>query len=421
MTCNPPYARGVTGHWDKCEFPGVLKQDCYDYINFDFNCVTQDQKPCGTSTSSGENKDAFDIYTFPSYAGIITFTYEAYGVADSFKVQDSNGKVYVDTGPVSGGKTITFCKEAGVTAISVSVKANPSGGTRWDYSISCPVPDNNCPGDDCLTESGSFSAGLADCQRIDNVHVVTNNFRVPALLTVFGGANDEVIINGDIYQPGIYPFNWSSYNVCGSVDGDNGSHGYSYEKLLQPGNSVTFGGKDNGYGGEVGGSWVLKTLPCLSKSFIQTDSYKSILATENTKIQSEPILSTQATSCNITAQIRTTGCCLEFESSTGRMYAVGDGVIFAGVISGFCSSCSSFALVINNQVSTAFVSDGEYLVIYPQGKCKCTKTNTTPEGFNPGPCYKGFLQPYRLLKNTETGVYQIELNPNLGKNSCGCG
>jgi len=126
-------------------------------------------------------------------------------------------------------------------------------------------PCNCC--NDCIPEfdSGMFDQNLERCQRINVIATVTNNFSRPALLSANGGADDEIIIDGEIYEPGKYPFDWGSVGGgCGSQNGDNGAHAWTFEKTLQPGESVTFGGKDNGFGGWVDGTWTLET--CYSEN-----------------------------------------------------------------------------------------------------------------------------------------------------------
>jgi hypothetical protein len=90
---------------------------------------------------------------------------------------------------------------------------------------------------------------------------VTNNFSVPALLRVTGSVNDEFLIDGQIYEPGAYRYPWGGLGFpCGTNNQSNGAHTITpYERVLQPGESVTFGGKDNGFGGDVDGDWTLDT------------------------------------------------------------------------------------------------------------------------------------------------------------------
>jgi hypothetical protein len=109
------------------------------------------------------------------------------------------------------------------------------------------------------------------------------------------------------------------------------------------------------------------------------------------------------------------------------MYAVGAGTVTARIISGYNSKCCpDFALAINGKKNSKVVQDGEYLTITTSTKCKCNKKSPwrTPGGFKPGPCHKGPAPtpgPLRILKNIETGVYQIQLNTNSSQNDCGCG
>jgi hypothetical protein len=109
------------------------------------------------------------------------------------------------------------------------------------------------------------------------------------------------------------------------------------------------------------------------------------------------------------------------------MYAVGAGTVSARIISGFCSSCIDFSVYINDQKNSAVVRDGSTITVSGRStKCKCNKKTPwrTPGGFKPGPCNKGPAPtpgPLRILKNIETGVYQIELNTNSSQNDCGCG
>jgi hypothetical protein len=454
MACNPPYARGITGQWDKCRFPGVLRQDCYDYINFNYDCSGKPYCPnrviviemCNDNAVTDDNGD---ISLNGTKIGSVDFHWMSrtgyFFIAHpsaTLKVADSNIKGchqgdQVGTEPITsrfsddlvkgGSNTITFTRtkdnergNAGVFLIRsyllrdgelvcpCSIRDIPYG-VPGDYTFTydnCCGSTNEAPSCPCSSISGSFGSGLGNCERIDNVSKVTNNFKTKALLEAAGDANDEIIINGQIYQAGVFPFNWSSFSGGCSVDGDNGAHAWSYSKILQPNESVTFGGKDNGFGGGVNGSWTLEVESC-SDSGSGSSSDK----------------------CNITVQLRTTGCCLELEESTGRMYAVGAGIVRANVTSGLNSKCCpSFKLKVNGKRWSNTVRDGEPIIVEVDSECKCAKKKPwrTPGGFKPGPCNKGPAPtpgPLRILKNIETGVYQIELNlnTNSSQNDCGCG
>lgn len=407
MACNPPYKRGVTGQWDKCRFPGVLRQDCYDYINFDYNCTSGPPptpppptgKPCGTSSNAGNDEDAYESYSFPSAAGNVTFTYQSYGVPDGFRVESSDGEVYFDTGGlVSGGGSVTFCKKQGVTLINVIVTSNPGGGTAWAYSISCPVSGNGCgpnptptptPSPTCPTYTFSESGipgGVGNCLGGsifygERTVPIPSYISKPVKVTITGGVDDEFILNGQVIDAGLYPF--AGTPPC------NGAHLVNHSFITS----------DNSF-----------TIACGDNHGVST-SYNLTVCFEKAPAN-----------CNITLQLKTTGCCLEVES-TGRIYAVGSGTVSARIISGFCSSCSDFSVYINERKNSAVVQDGSTIIVSGRStKCKCNRKTPwiSPGGFRPGPCYN--TSSYRMLKNIETGVYQIQLNLNTSsQNDCGCG
>ena len=454
MACNPPYARGITGQWDKCRFPGVLRQDCYDYINLNYDCSGKPDCPdrvvvievCDTNAARDDNirvtlngtviADVLDFSKDERNGYFLISDPDATLEASESSISNCHGtspglpisvKRFSPDSIKGGTNTInvkivqqnfngnagafnvrSYVKRDGKLICGCFIQSNIAYGAEGDYTFTY---DNCCgstevvPSCPCPSTSGSFSSGFGSCQRIDNVSKVTNNFKTKALLEAAGDANDEIIINGQIYQAGVFPFNWSSFDTGGcSVDGDNGAHAWSYSKILQPNESVTFGGKDNGLGGGVNGSWTLEVESC-------SDSGSS------------------SNKCYITAQLRTTGCCLELEESTGRMYAVGAGTVRANVTSGLSSKCCpSFKLKVNGKISSNTVRDGEPIEIQVESNCKCAKRKPwrTPGGFRPSPCNKGPAPtpgPLRILKNIETGVYQIELNlnTNSSQNDCGCG
>lgn len=94
-------------------------------------------KPCGSSNSAAGGQGGQSVtYTMPEAGGMVTFSYQAYNIPDSFKVE-GGGSTFVDTGQVSGGADIVFCKPSGVTSLTVTVGA-PLFGTAWTYTLSCP-------------------------------------------------------------------------------------------------------------------------------------------------------------------------------------------------------------------------------------------------------------------------------------------
>jgi hypothetical protein len=130
---------------------------------------------------------------------------------------------------------------------------------------SCIVVDTNNPeaeDTECQQDSGTISGNVAECASVSNIATITNNYSTPALLEASGGIDDDLLINGSIYEAGQYPFPWGAYgSPCGSDGTTNGAHFWSYSVVLAPGESITFGCKDNGFGGGFYGnaSWTLKT------------------------------------------------------------------------------------------------------------------------------------------------------------------
>lgn len=94
--------------------------------------------PCGgSSQASGGAGVTVRFHSMGSAAGTVTFTYDAFGVPDAFKVE-GGGQVFVDIPSTSGSGVRQFTKPSGVSTVKVTV-TGPSG-TAWEYSISCPNP-----------------------------------------------------------------------------------------------------------------------------------------------------------------------------------------------------------------------------------------------------------------------------------------
>lgn len=116
-----------------------------------------------------------------------------------------------------------------------------------------------CCGDPPPCRTETVTGYLNECQTIDPVAIVTNTCQCQATVNVVGTADDEVLFNGVVYEPGVYPFNWNNFgNPCGSVTGDNGAHQFSYTHTLQPCEQLRIGVKDNGFGGFYSVSWSLR-------------------------------------------------------------------------------------------------------------------------------------------------------------------
>jgi hypothetical protein len=402
MACNPPYARGLTGQWDKCRFPGVLRQDCYEYINFDYDCSILE---CPNRTiviqicnSNSIPDDDFKVYLNGTYLGDITSLGTnsctgAFFIADSSATLDpKDSDLLCDSGgkcSVSSSAIIRFSKNLLIRGKNIvameNIKDNGRGnGGTWQVRNYLNTNGKlTCP---CNVANFSFSGGEGA------------NFPDP--FDPKGASAPNFQFN-ECCPPGT--------TLCPT-----------------PAPTATPGGSKSS--DEKTGLFIEHSEYPVFQSF-GLDDYSPNF----TPIQSdpEPVFSIQESfiSCNITARLRTTGCCIELEESTGRMYAVGAGTVSASVISGLSSKCCpSFKLKVNGKRSSNTVRDGEPIDIQVDSNCNCTKKNPwrTPGGFKPGPCNKGPAPtpgPFRILKNTETGVYQIQLNLNTssGQNDCGCG
>ena len=95
-------------------------------------------KPCNMTASSGFEGTTVNTYKMPSKAGEVRFTYDSYNIPDRYVVE-GGGQIFIDTGEVPNGETLTFCKPEGVRKVKVTVTGPP--GTVWSYSIGCPEDD----------------------------------------------------------------------------------------------------------------------------------------------------------------------------------------------------------------------------------------------------------------------------------------
>lgn len=108
--------------------------------------------------------------------------------------------------------------------------------------------------DGCYTEI-NYSTTLTSCATSTGITIV-NNVPSNIQVKVAGVIDDEFVVNGSVYEPGMYPFAWNNAgNPCGSTTGDNGAHSFTYYDTLIPGEAILLQVKDNGFGG--GGSFVV--------------------------------------------------------------------------------------------------------------------------------------------------------------------
>jgi len=372
MACNPPYKRGITGQWDKCRFPGVLRQDCYDYINFDYECSSKPFCPdrvivleiCNTNAVTDDNVRI----TLNGTVIANELDFSAMATTGYFLISDSSAVL---------DKSESSIPQCSITTSRFNADSIKGGANTLNIKI---VKVNG------FGNAGAFNIRSylkRDGKLVCGCNIGTVNYG----------------IEGD------YSFIYD--NCCGS-------------SAAPPCPTPPPGGGGGGSSDEKTGLFIERLEYPVFQSFGLDDYFPNFTP----QSEPEPIFSTQATAgCNITAQLKTTGCCLEVES-TGRMYAVGSGTVSARIISGFCSSCSDFSVYINEQKNSAVVQDGSTITVSGRStKCKCNRKTPwiSPGGFRPGPCHNA--SSYRMLKNIETGVYQIELNlnANSSQNDCGCG
>jgi hypothetical protein len=81
---------------------------------------------------------------------------------------------------------------------------------------------------------------------------LTNNTGETISIYVNGGVDDDVMFDGNVYEDGAYCF-WSEDCPGGSTPCTyvNGAHFFSYNQILNIGQSIEIKGVDNGGGGAI--------------------------------------------------------------------------------------------------------------------------------------------------------------------------
>ena len=521
MACNPPYKRGLTGQWDKCRFPGVLRQDCYDYINLNYDCSGKPYCPdrvvvievCDTNAARDDNikvtlngvviaevldfskdeRNGYFLISDPSATldasessisnchgtspglpiSVKRFSSDSIkggsniinikivqqnfnGNAGAFNIRSylkSNGKLIcgctIGTVPYGAEGDYTFTYDNCCGSNEVPSCPTPTPAATVPPPTATPVSSCNCCVYNGIIDSNGYE-GVSCVEATSESDCSSKNFASLVYIGGFYNKTGAALWSCPTSVPVGRCCGPETITVCGQTG----------PKCRQINKSAcdTVGGIFSGYGTYCpSGDEKCGGYPCRTSSFINDSqeyfnydeidfmqrypselygfgfndySYPSSPQPEVSIQSAETTFTIQATGgCNITAQLRTTGCCLELEESTGRMYAVGAGTVSYRIISGLNTKCcGDFSLNINGKGKSVSVQDGAYITVEVNSKCKCTKKSPwrTPGGFKPSPCNKGPAPtpgPYRILKNTETGVYQIELNLNTdsGQNDCGCG
>lgn len=131
---------------------------------------------CVTREVSGGYEIDTKTISFPAQAGSFDFSFDAYGIPDKFRVEDTFGHVYAQSnGFISEEFSATIQKPGGVTEIKVTVEGSEDG-TAWEYSLSClregsdetTLPSTFVPG--FGANSGVTKVSSGD----DNVCVIQN-------------------------------------------------------------------------------------------------------------------------------------------------------------------------------------------------------------------------------------------------------
>lgn len=133
----------------------------------------------------------------------------------------------------------TLISSSGGACVSPFVISNGQTYTIFNSAVSS-----------CVVEA-NYNTTLGSCATSTGITFI-NNAGTNVSVKVQGTVNDEFIVNGSIYEPGAYPFNWNSFgNPCGSVTGDNGAHSFTYYDTLSNTEVILFQAKDNGVGGSA--------------------------------------------------------------------------------------------------------------------------------------------------------------------------
>jgi hypothetical protein len=97
--------------------------------------------------------------------------------------------------------------------------------------------------------SFSIDETVGRCQINPDLANITNTYDSDARLQINGFVNDDLLIDGVIYEDGIYPYYDVYGGGCGGGVGINGQHNFTYVDILTSGQTVRIGCVDNGGGG----------------------------------------------------------------------------------------------------------------------------------------------------------------------------
>lgn len=441
--CDPPYERGLAGHWCRWKFPGVLRQDCYDYINLDYYCsnilycLQSSSIKFVFSATHGCNCAKFDFY-FGS-VGTDNQWIESKELwiaridlnSDGVNAVPSVPTIYSCNDPkkTSGGTDCCISGSGGRTSIqseiitsaligSLEMSEDGKDCVNVFVKLKCasccedPCTTEKRPPDGCHSDKTEYiaysedgcclSAGKLDAaiigvhgKGVAKIKICCNNCSPAPTQPPPVGA---CCLPAEINSPYQHCIASDSYGSCYAAGG----------LTYYPGVSCTTGA--NGVllcptSFRIVDDILPEPTPYAEVDFTHQYSsefysfgfdecfYDHTSPTQSIQNFTDTILFTQSTTsnCTINVQLQTTGCCLEYEVATSRIYAVGDGDVSSTIIGGMSSKCCpDFSLMINGKKNRATVKDGEYLIIESNTECKCKFDKPIPNesSFKPGPCHK---------------------------------
>jgi hypothetical protein len=131
----------------------------------------------------------------------------------------------------------SLASSAGAACVTVFTISNGQTYTILNSAISS-----------CIIEA-NYNTTLGSCVTSTGITFI-NNAGTNVSVKVEGSVDDEFVVNGSVYEPGAYPFNWNTVgSPCGSTNGDNGAHNFTYYDTLSNTEVILFQAKDNGFGG----------------------------------------------------------------------------------------------------------------------------------------------------------------------------
>jgi len=123
-----------------------------------------------------------------------------------------------------------------------------SGGTLTPTRTVTPTPTDTItitPPPTVTPISFAFDKTYPVQSDLANEYTVTNTLGIPAALTINGEVDDDVLINGAVYEYDRYVYGpWVNGSPYGR--GRNGAHAFTYTAILTANQAVTIGVRDNG-------------------------------------------------------------------------------------------------------------------------------------------------------------------------------